>query len=201
MARTVAGCGCSSTGDNRFRGGFHDFVIETGGVRVFPRLVSSEHRRDFKRDDGHDEHQGAQCAPRRRRRTGSSVLVLGPAGAGKSIIALTFVQSAVKRGESVAMFVFDEELGLLIQRSKVSESTSKAMRRTGNLHDHPDRCGRTDARRIFRAACVTASRHRREDDLIDSLTGYQAAMPEERSLILHMHELLQYCNRRARRPS
>src|SRR5581483_9356862 len=31
--------------------------------------------------------------------------------------------------------------------------------------------------------------------VIDSLNGYQAAMPEENALILHMHELLQYLNR------
>src|SRR5262245_37259243 len=97
----------------RFRGGYHDFVIETGGVRVFPRLISMEHRRAFKRTTlrTHIRHLDALLGGGVER--GSSVLVLGPAGAGKSIMALTFAKTAVLRGERVAMFVFDEELGLL----------------------------------------------------------------------------------------
>src|SRR5206468_4843225 len=29
----------------KYRGGYHDFVIERGGIRVFPRLVAAEHIR------------------------------------------------------------------------------------------------------------------------------------------------------------
>jgi circadian clock protein KaiC len=179
----------------RFRGGHHDFVIETGGVKVFPRLVSSEHRRDFRRTTlktgiGHlDAILGGGVE------RGSSVLVLGPAGAGKSIIALTFAASAVKRGERVAMFVFDEELGLLVQRSKGLGMDLEAMRRKGQL-----RLTQVDAAELtpgeFSARvrdCIDEFGAR--TILIDSLTGYEAAMPEERALVLHMHELLQFCNR------
>src|SRR5579871_5830169 len=100
----------------RFRGGYHDFAIETGGVRVFPRLVSAEHREDFARDmlgTGTGEFDALLGGGVER---GSSVLILGPSGTGKSIITLTFIQNAIDRGERAAMFVFEEELGLLIER-------------------------------------------------------------------------------------
>jgi circadian clock protein KaiC len=178
-----------------FRGGYHDFVIETGGVRVFPRLVSSEHRRDFKRTTLSTHSKPLNSLLGGGVERGSSVLVLGPAGAGKSIIVLTFVQSAVKRGERVAMFVFDEELGLLMQRSKGLGIDLEGMRRSGKL-----RLMQIDAAELTPGEFSARVRESLEvfgakTIVIDSLTGYQAAMPEERALILHMHELLQFCNR------
>ena len=180
---------------NPFRGGYHDFVIETGGVRVFPRLIASEHRREFARstlDTGHkplDKLLGGGVE------RGSSVLILGPAGAGKSIIALTFLSSAVRRGERVAMFVFDEELGLLVDRAKGLGINLEAVRRKGLL-----RLVQIDAAELTPGEFTAHVRESIEafgakSVIIDSINGYQAAMPEERSLILHMHELLQFCNR------
>ena len=100
----------------RYRGGFHDFTITTGGVNVFPRLVAAEHHTRFARKQlstGIGEFNsllggGAD--------SGSSTLILGPAGTGKSLIAMTFAMGAVARGERAALFVFDEELGLLFDR-------------------------------------------------------------------------------------
>jgi circadian clock protein KaiC len=180
---------------NRFRGGYHDFVIETGGLQVFPRLVSSEHRREFRRTTlktgiAHlDKLLGGGVE------RGSSVLILGPAGAGKSIISLTFAACAVRRGEKVAMFIFDEELGLLLERSKGLGIDLAAMQSKGQL-----RLVQVDAAELTPGEFSARVRDVIEDFgaktvIIDSLTGYQAAMPEERALILHMHELLQYCNR------
>ena len=96
-----------------FRGGFHDFTIETGGVHVFPRLVAAEHRTRMKSSvltsglDEFDKLLGGGIE------SGSSTLIIGPAGTGKSLIAYTMVVAAVKRGERAALFIFDEELGLL----------------------------------------------------------------------------------------
>lgn len=101
----------------RYRGGYHDFVIDTGGVRTFPRLVSAEHKTNFARDiikcdmPEFDALLGGGIA------RGSSTLILGPAGTGKSLLTLTFIAAAVARGERTAMFVFDEELGLLFNRA------------------------------------------------------------------------------------
>jgi circadian clock protein KaiC len=178
-----------------FRGGFHDFVIETGGVRVFPRLVSAEHRRDFKRDLLKTADKGFNALLGGGIERGSSVLVLGPAGAGKSVLALTFIANAVERGERVAMFVFDEELGLLIDRARGFGIDLEAMVGSGNLA-----LTQIDAAELTPGEFSWRVRDRVEQFgartvVIDSLTGYQAAMPEERALILHMHEILQFCNR------
>ena len=180
----------------RYRGGYHDFVIETGGVRVFPRLVSAEHHRPFKREVLSTESGELNKLLGGGIERGSSVLILGPAGTGKSLLALTFIQGAVNRGERAAMFVFDEELGLLIERAKglgidiqkmiddenlVLEQIDAAELTPGELSERVRRC---------------VEEHEALTVVIDSLNGYQAAMPGEQALVLHMHELLQYLNRR-----
>ena len=101
----------------RYRGGYHDFVIETGGVRVFPRLVSAEHRGGFRRETVAVDNAELNRLSGGGLERGASTLVLGPAGTGKSLIVLSFVKSAIARGEKAAMFVFDEELGLLFDRA------------------------------------------------------------------------------------
>lgn len=180
---------------SRFRGGYHDFVIETGGIRVFPRLVSAEHRRRFKRDRLKCNNRELDELLGGGVERGSSVLILGPAGAGKSIMALTFVVSAIERGERVALFVFDEEVGLLVDRALGLGIDLEAMCASGNLS-----LTQIDAAEVTPGEFSSRVRDSIENFgaktvVIDSLTGYQASMPEERALILHMHELLQFCNR------
>jgi circadian clock protein KaiC len=179
----------------RFRGGFHDFAIVEGGVRVFPRLVSAEHRKDFQRDVLKTDSPELDALVGGGLERGSSVLILGPAGSGKSLLTLTFVQSAVHRGERAAMFVFDEELGLLFNRAKGLGIDLQAMVDSERLVveqvDAAELSPGEFAERVQR--CVED--HGARTVVIDSLNGYQAAMPGEHALILHMHELLQYLNR------
>ncbi|MBA8881485.1 circadian clock protein KaiC [Phyllobacterium myrsinacearum] len=178
-----------------FRGGFHDFVIKTGGVVAFPRLVALENRRDFSRDvlaSGIGQLDDLLGGGLER---GSSCLVLGPAGTGKSTFALQFVTAAIKRNEKAAMFVFDEELGLLFARAKAIGIDLQRMRDEGNLHIE-----QLDAAELSPGEFAHRVRERVDSAdaktvVIDSLNGYQAAMPEENALVLHMHELLQYLNR------
>jgi circadian clock protein KaiC len=180
---------------SRFRGGYHDFVIETGGIRVFPRLVSAEHRRRFKRDRlkcGNRELDELLGGGVER---GSSVLILGPAGAGKSIMALIFVVSAVERGERVALFVFDEEIGLLVDRALGLGIDLEAMCRSGGLSLTQIDAAELTPGEFSARVRESIEKFGAKTIVIDSLTGYQASMPEERALILHMHELLQFCNR------
>ena len=179
-----------------FRGGFHDFVIKPGGVEVFPRLVSNEHREPFVR------HVQACPSPEMNAllgggiERGSSVLVLGPAGTGKSLLTLTFILGAIERGERAAMFIFDEEQGLLFQRALGLGIDLQAMVDTNQLVVE-----QVDAAQLTPGE-FTARVRRYVDDsgittvVIDSLNGYQAAMPEEQALVLHIHELLQFLNRR-----
>ncbi|MBP8246410.1 MAG: AAA family ATPase [Phenylobacterium sp.] len=179
-----------------FRGGFHDFLIRHGGLDVFPRLVASEHRVDFKREalasgvERLDTLLGGGVA------RGSSTLVLGPAGTGKSLLVMQFVMEAIKRGEKAAMFIFDEELGLLFARAKGLGIDLQALRDSGALLiEQVDAAELAPGEFSHKVRnCVQAENL--QTIVIDSLNGYQAAMPEEQFLVLHMHELLTFLNRR-----
>lgn len=179
----------------RFRGGYHDFVIDTGGVRVFPRLVSSEHKTRFKRDTVKSASAELDALLGGGIERGSSTLVIGPAGTGKSLLTLSFAVAAVERGETAALFIFDEELGLLFERAKGLGLDLQTMVDGGNLVieqvDAAELAPGEFAHRVRRAVEQGGAR----TVVIDSLNGYQAAMPEEQQLILHMHELLQFLNR------
>lgn len=180
----------------KFRGGYHDATITTGGMNIFPRLVASEFRAGFARDrrssgvDELDRLLGGGIE------TGSSTLILGPAGTGKSLLAIVFVIAAIRLGEKATIFVFDEELGLLFARMKGIGVDLEALQNSGNLFIE-----QVDAAELSPGEFAHRVRRRVDEDdiktvVIDSLNGYQASMPEENSLILHMHELLQYLNRR-----
>jgi len=179
----------------RYRGGYHDFVIETGGVRVFPRLVSAEHRSSFTRETVPIDNKPLNELLGGGFDRGASNLILGPAGTGKSLLALSFVQSAISRGESAAMFIFDEELGLLFERSKGLGIDLAAMVDTGRLVIEQIDAAELTPGEFSERVRVCVETHGARTVVIDSLNGYQAAMPEEQALILHMHELLQYLNR------
>ena len=178
-----------------YRGGYHDFTIKTGGVAVFPRLVAAEHRTGFARRQMTSGVSQLDALLGGGIEQGSSTLVLGPAGTGKSTFVLQFVAAAVANGEKAAMFIFDEEMGLLFDRTRPMGFDLQAMRDSGNLHIE-----QVDAAELSPGEFEHRVRERvkgmgARTVVIDSLNGYQAAMPEENSLILHIHELLQYLNR------
>jgi circadian clock protein KaiC len=179
----------------KFRGGFHDFTIRTGGLEVYPRLVSAEHKTSFDRSPLPSGIEGLDAILGGGVDRGSSCLILGPAGTGKSLVALYFILSAIKRGEKAALFVFDEELGLLYDRTKAFGIDLASLHDQGSLLIH-----QVDAAELSPGEFTARVRHCVDDQavrtvVIDSLNGYQAAMPEEKFLILHIHELLQYLNR------
>jgi len=178
-----------------FRGGYHDMVIKTGGVQVFPRLISAEHKTEFTREALPSNSAELNTLLGGGIERGSSTLILGPAGTGKSLLSLTFAVQAIQRGEKAAMFIFDEELGLLFERAKGLGIDLGALEQSGNLTieqvDAAELAPGEFADRV--RTCVEEQQARTV--IIDSLNGYQAAMPEEKQLILHMHELLQFLNR------
>jgi len=179
----------------KYRGGYHDFTIMADGVHVFPRLVAAEHRNNFQRVQMSSHIDELDALLGGGVDGGSSTLILGPAGTGKSLISMVFAAAAVARGEKVGLFIFDEEMGLLFDRMKKMNIDLGALQATGNLLIE-----QVDAAEL--SPGEFSHRVRRSVDqkgirtvVIDSLNGYQAAMPEEQALILHMHELLQYLNR------
>jgi circadian clock protein KaiC len=179
----------------KFRGGYHDFTIKTGGLEIYPRLVSAEHRTEFDRTplpSGIAELDQLLGGGLER---GSSCLILGPAGTGKSLMTLHFAVSAVARGEKAALFIFDEELGLLFNRASAMGIDLRSLVDEGNLVIQ-----QVDAAELSPGEFTARVRHCVEAKgirtvVMDSLNGYQAAMPEEHFLLLHMHELLQFLNR------
>jgi circadian clock protein KaiC len=179
-----------------FRSGYHDFTISSDGAHVFPRLVAAEHHSKFVRTASGSGIAGLDALLGGGIEKGSSTLLLGPAGAGKSLLALQFVAEAVRRGEKAAMFIFDEELGLLFNRVKPLGIDLAAMCEAGNLTiaqlDAAELSPGEFAHRVREAVAKLDAK----TVVIDSLNGYQASMPQENALVLHMHELLQFLNRR-----
>ena len=179
----------------KYRGGFHDFTIATGGVQVYPRLIAAEHRRRYERIQTSTGNKEFDSLLGGGVDSGSSTLILGPAGTGKSLIAISFIMAALARGEKTAMFVFDEELNLLFDRMKGMQIDLEGALESSNLTvDQIDAAELSPGEFAHRVRRTVAERGVKTV-LIDSLNGYQAAMPEQNSLILHIHELLQYLNR------
>ena len=179
----------------KYRGGYHDFVIDTGGIRVFPRLVSAEHRNDFARETVAIDNAELNGLIGGGFERGASTLILGPAGTGKSLLSLSFIKSAVARGERAAMFAFDEERGLLFSRAIKLDIDLQAMVDAGDLVIEQIDAAELTPGEFSERVRVCVEKHEARTVVIDSLNGYQAAMPEEQALVLHMHELLQYLNR------
>jgi circadian clock protein KaiC len=177
------------------RGGYHDFTIKTGGVQVFPRLVAAEHRRPFKRDQVKSDVEGLDALLGGGIERGSSTLILGPAGTGKSTFALQFVAAEIRRGGKAAIFAFDEELGLLFDRTRTMGFDLEGMRDSGALHIEQLDAAELSPGEFAQRVRDVVRRMEVSTVVIDSLNGYQAAMPEENALILHIHELIQYLNR------
>ncbi|MBW7966881.1 AAA family ATPase [Bradyrhizobium sp. BR 10261] len=176
----------------RFRGGYHDFIIEQGGLTIFPRLVAAEHHKSFTGDftpSGNAELDQLLGGGLER---GTNALLIGAAGVGKSSVALTYAIAAADRGEHAVFFAFDEGRG-----------TVEARARTLGLHldKHIDsgriRFQQVDPAELSPGEFAANVRDSVERDnarivVIDSLNGYLNAMPDERFLILQMHELLSY---------
>lgn len=178
-----------------FRGGYHDFVINTGGVEIFPRLVSKEHvgKVSYKVFSSGNNELDALLGGGID--SGSSTLVLGPAGCGKSLIVFQFAVAAISRGEKAALFAFDEELGLLFRRTKGMGLDLESLRNSGSLIVEQIDAAELSPGQFAHQVRQCVEQNGVRTVIIDSLNGYQMAMPEEQALILHMHELLQYLNR------
>jgi circadian clock protein KaiC len=179
-----------------FRGGFHDFNIATGGLDVFPRLVAAEHAetRDhqiLKGDiPGLDQLLGGGMD------LGTSTLLIGPAGSGKSSVAINYAVAAAKRGQRAAMFIFDERTEILLRRVKGLGMELRPYMEAGLItiqQVDPAELSPGEFAHTVRKAVNGADGHPPSRVvIIDSLNGYLHAMPEERFLSTQMHELLTY---------
>ncbi len=180
-----------------FREGFHDYLIRKGGVVVFPRLVAAEY---------HDERADSTQATSGIAELdvlaggglgrGTSTLLIGPAGCGKTTIALRFLTTAAERGENTTAFIFEETVPTLKGRA-----AGLGMNLDPYIRDGRMRIEHLDPAEVSPGEFVDMVRDSVENHgvravLIDSLNGFLQAMPGEQFLALHMHELLTYLNNR-----
>jgi circadian clock protein KaiC len=178
----------------RFREGSHDYLIETGGVRVFPRLVAAEHHTPFRKTLATSGNEQLDALLGGGLHYGTSNLLIGPAGSGKSTIASLFAYAAAMRGEQVDYYVFDETVGTLVERATEMGLELAPLMRAGKLRiQQMDPAQISPGELAFRTQCAVE-----KDDtrvlVLDSLNGYVTAMPHEEFLHLHLHELLSYLN-------
>ncbi|PWC90822.1 circadian clock protein KaiC [Azospirillum sp. TSH100] len=177
-----------------YQSGWHDFAITRSNVLVFPSLIAEEHRSDFEpatMESGLpalDELMGGGLTH------GTTTMLVGPSGVGKSSIALQYVTAAFKRGEHAAYFSFDENFKTLELRSialGIDIKDAVEQNRVGWQRANPSR--------LSPGQFVWQVRREVEDRgarivVIDSLNSYLSTMPEEKALTLQMHELLTYLN-------
>jgi len=177
-----------------FVAGFHDLNIRKGGLDVFPRLIASDHHSPFVGDptpSGVVELDALLAGGPLR---GTSTLITGPAGSGKTTIALQYVYAACERGEASVIYEFDERIGTLLVRAKAMGL---------DLQKHLDhgclKIVQIDPAEISPGELAWNILREVEDRnvrivVFDSLAGYMSAMPQEQQIVLQMHELLSYLN-------
>lgn len=174
------------------REGYHDCRIRRGGIDVYPRLVAAEHKTSYARESirsgltALDDLLGGGLA------RGTSSLFLGPAGTGKSSLAAQYARAAAARGDHAAIFLFDESIATYVERSKglgfdVQELIDQDKILLRQID--PAEMAPGEFATLVRQ---TVEQHDSRVVVIDSLTGYLNAMPSEKLLALHLHELLTY---------
>lgn len=178
----------------RFRGGYHDLIIRRGGVHVFPRLVAHEHQREFKREPVSSALPELDALLGGGLDRGTTTLIAGPSGSGKSSLALAFAYAALKRGEGALFVNFDETRQVFFRRASGLGMDLQTFHDAGALAlEHVDPAELSPGELVGRVRYAVE-----EQDVsvvvIDSLSGYMNAMPEEQFLLLQMHELVTYLN-------
>ena len=178
----------------QFREGYHDYTIRTGGLDVFPRLVATEHRQGFRREvveSGIAELDALLGGGLNR---GTSTLVMGPAGAGKSTISLRYAATAAERGEYVHYVTFDEGLPTLRERAEGLGIEFERHVQSGRLD-----IKLVDPAELSPGQFINSVREQVEQKnasvvVLDSLNGFLAAMPGEQYLTIQLHEVLAFLN-------
>lgn len=175
-----------------FRGGYHDYLIQRGGIHVYPRLVAAEHRRF----GGHENVQSGLGALDSLLggglEQGTSTLIVGAAGTGKSTVAAQFAAAAATRGQRAAFFIFDESVDTLLTRTSGLGIDLQKHFDTGQVTIQPVDPAELSPGEFTHQIREAVERHGASIIVIDSLNGYLNAMPGERFLTIQLHELLVY---------
>ena len=176
----------------RYRGGYHDFEIERGGLRVYPRLVASDHETTIagvivsSGSTALDALLGGGLVP------GTATLLTGPAGVGKTTASVQCMVAALKRGDRAAYFLFDERLPTLLVRSKALGMDLQPFIDSGQLELRAIDPAEMSPGEFAGSIRWAVEEHGARFVIIDSLNAYLQSMPNEQFLVLQMHEMLSY---------
>jgi circadian clock protein KaiC len=175
-----------------YMSGYHDFKIRTGGLVVYPRLVAAEHRRRFTAETFSSGVPQLDALFGGGVDRGTAVLLLGPSGSGKSLVASQYAVASAQRGERAAMYIFDERIQTVLQRAQGVEIDLTAQADRGLVEISQVDPAELSPGEFAHEVCQAVNQRGVRLVVIDSLTGYILAMPNERMLLLHLHELLSY---------
>ncbi len=178
-----------------FQSGSHDFNIETGGIIVFPRLTFSDSEPPFqpgvlRSDLDHLELLIGGLD------YGTSTIVTGPAGIGKSTLAVMYAYSAAKNGERAALYLFDENIDTLYKRSSALNIDIKSQVEAGLIILRQIKLAEFTPGELAYLVSQDIEQNNTRLVIIDSVNGYMMSTPQERFLIMQFHELLSYLNRK-----
>ncbi len=178
-----------------YRGGYHDFAIRQGGLLVFPRLVASEYETSFVAERIKSGITALDTLLGGGPDRGTSTLLMGPAGSGKSTIAVQYAVAAAARGDHAVVFAFDESAATLEARTAALGIKFKEGRDAGQVRVQQIDPAELSPGEFAHMACQAVEKDKARVLVIDSLNGYLNAMPEERFLTAQLHELLTYMGR------
>ncbi|MES3020076.1 MAG: ATPase domain-containing protein [Pseudomonadota bacterium] len=178
-----------------FRGGTHDYKIVTGGLVVYPRLIAAHTRAYVSNAQLSSGLASLDALTGGGLDEGTSTLISGPPGTGKSSLCAQYVYAATQRGQKAAMFLFEEATNNLLRRSAglgmdLQSAIDRGMLEIVQIDPAEMAPGE------FMQAVTGAEAGGARVIVIDSLNGYLKAMPDERFLATHMHELLTYLGQR-----
>jgi len=175
-----------------FRGGYHDYVIRRGGLQTFPRLVAAEHRQASSRErlkSGITALDGMLGGGLER---GTSTLIQGAAGTGKSTVAALFAAATAAQGDHAAFFIFDESANTLFSRARGFRIPLEEHAEAGRILVRQIDPAELSPGEFVHAIRTAVEKQRTQLVIIDSLNGFLNSMPDEKFLIVQLHELLTY---------
>ena len=174
-----------------FRGGMHDYKIRRGGLHVYPSLVAADSRIITQPKQAKSGVKAIDALLGGGLEEGTSTLLSGPPGTGKSSLAAQFVAAAAERGQRTAMFLFEEATSNLLNRTDGLGMPVRQHHASGLLTIQQVDPAELSPGEFVAAVCRAAENGARVV-VIDSVNGYLNAMPDERFLTTHLHELLTY---------
>jgi circadian clock protein KaiC len=181
----------------KFRGGHHDFVIHRGGIQVYPRLVAAEHRQPTTAATLGSDIPELDALLGGGLEEGTSTLIVGAAGTGKSTLGAQFAVAAACRGQHAALFLFDESSATLRTRCHNLDIDLATHLDTGSISLQQVDPAELTPGEFTHAIRMAVEERDAKIVVIDSLNGYLNAMPGERHLTIQLHELLMYLRQKS----